>query len=276
MKMLTLIPAGLLLLVLCCSNKNYDNPLSIQQKMNLLTHHLTLHLQSETERDIIRKHNIRSASFVKVNDKHGTKDSTTFIEYDTEGRVKNLTTSRCNTLGCTLFKVRQQFHYTDNKIQRFGVYTFNRKYKWTKEYWMLKDTSELSLFHWENFSYNGDTTIIKSSLMKWKYVINNEGKILNEISDNNTRNKIINAKHEVTYLYSDSTTSLIMNDSEMKDEMFLQMKVKDENTFSVYQKSPYIKSIIEVKFNDIGLISEEIVYENDVLKSITKVNYSYE
>lgn len=113
--------------------------------------------QNNEEIELIKKHKIKSISYISFGNDSTDIDSLTYVEYDLEGRILRRTTKENTTQGCLPYMMRQEFAYEGNKIKKVTDYTFKYVANSTLENWLLRDTTQLEMFDWEDYSYNGDT-----------------------------------------------------------------------------------------------------------------------
>lgn len=156
------------------------------------------HLQSNKEIGLIEKHGIKSMSFIKQKVNSTELDSLTYIEFDRKGRMVRRTTKENTSIGCFANIYRQEYIYDDNRLKKVNIYTFKYKNNSVLENWLETDTSRLLLFDWENYTYDGDTTIVESGYATWKYIKDKNNSIIQQLIFVKTNNQITSFNYTPT------------------------------------------------------------------------------
>jgi lipopolysaccharide export LptBFGC system permease protein LptF len=226
------------------------------------------HLQSGKSKEIISKNKISSMSFIKEYTDSVRIDSLTYLEFDKEGKlIRKTYYDEC--LDRTL---RQTFNYINERIVRVDHYTYLYKPSFVREYWMEEDTTFLSRFDWEDYTYNGDTIIVESGAAVWEYIIDKN----NVIKQNQVTLKTNNQKNKVLYIRIPQGIQLEMNrelygsnEKDQKKYLVSMNKVVEEHTLS----GSFTQT--EDLYNNNGLLEIRNHYKDGVLKAITKIVYTY-
>jgi len=229
------------------------------------------HFQSPLEQQLLVKYKIKAAAFVTERILKNEIDSTTYLLFDELGNIKSRTTTECTTVGCLPFRIRQEYIYNDNRISKIIDYTFKYKFKYVLDYWMLRDTNNLSIFDWEDYVYNNDTIKIESGSQAFEYVIDINGNVISK----KLRAKSNDQISEVKYHHSNSNIVWeIKNDLPSKSSE-VNFKVTDNNKVLFTRKiTPQKIYSTEYIFNGEGLLAEILDYLNSNIESKTKVTYT--
>ena len=134
--------------------------------------------QNNEEIELIKKHKVKSVSYIAQNISVNEIDSLTFVEYDIDGKILRRTTKENTTQGCLPYMMRQEFTYEVNRIKKVTDYTFKFVANSTLENWLLRDTTKLEMFDWEDYTYNGDTVIVESGFAIHTYFKDDKGNII--------------------------------------------------------------------------------------------------
>ena len=260
--------------LLSCSHEQKEVHLSNSQMLDVLVSGTSSHIRSDVSTQLMCENNIRSIYAIEKNFEDSKVDTTTYSEYDSDGRLVRRTTSKCTTIGCLPFPVRQEFQYDGNRVKRMGVYTFKNKYKYMQGYFDEKDTGKLMLFHFENYTYKDDTIYVESSLWRWKYIKNQEDKLIFESSAEKLNNRK-NLNDGLTYIYSDSSVvSKVKKDSLNDMEYEIYNLVNDSTVALTYKNFPAAENtMIEFKFGKNGLLDVLTTYEKE--KAVKKEWFVY-
>ena len=108
--------------------------------------------QNNEEIELIKKHKVKSVSYIAHNIAVNEIDSLTFVEYDMDGKILRRTTMENTTQGCLPYMMRQEFSYEGDRIKKVTNYTFKYVANSTLENWLLTDTTKLKMFDWEDSS----------------------------------------------------------------------------------------------------------------------------
>lgn len=259
------------ILINCCQNNIGDSPLSNEQMLEIALYHNLHHFQSETEIELFKRNNIKSVSYVRYSQTNSKIDSLTFLEIDKNGRISSKTTNECTTVGCLLYTIRQIYNFHDGNIVRMDDYTFKRKYSNKIDYWMERDTSRLSKFDWEDYTYLKDTVVVESASQKWTLVKNPYGKVISK----KLTFKMSNQFSLINYSYEQSKIIENLINDFMDEPLRYKYSVTDKNIV-MYSVDNNDNSIRRKKymFNAKGLLSNIYFFQNDILKSETIINYS--
>ena len=253
-------------------NKENDFELSNTDVLEVVLSYNLMHLQSDKEIELFKKNKIKSIAFVSENIESGRRDSTTFLEYDLDGKILQRTTSECTTVGCLPYVIRQIFTYTDSRIKTMSNYTFNNNHISTNEKWHIADLSKLTKFDWEDYSYNGDTITVESGPSIHKYIHDNYGKPTGMSLRAKTNNQTI----EKSFEYSDSSI-VILSKTDNSSSQYISKLVVLKNKVSLYQitdSASYL--VLEFIFNIDGLLEAKNYYDKkDELNKRSLVSYTY-
>jgi hypothetical protein len=253
-----------------CTKEQKSIPINKQDILEIAFSHNFQHFQSALEQQLFAKYNIKSAAYITERISTNEIDSTTYLVFDKLGRIKSRTTTECTTIGCLPYRIRQEYIYNDNRISKINDYTFKYKYKDVSEYWMLRDTNELSKFDWEDYIYEKDTIRIESGSQAFEYVIDKNGNVISK----KIRVKTNNQKSEVGYHHTGSKIVWVIKGYRPDKSSEVNYKLIDENKvlFTIKMTPQKIYST-EYIFADNGLLVEIINYENGNTESKTKVKY---
>ncbi|MFH1194144.1 MAG: hypothetical protein V1720_00450 [bacterium] len=261
--------------LLSCSHEQKEVHLSNKQKLEMLVGNSTPHLISNVFMKLLHENNIRSIYDIEKNLKDSQIDTTTYIEYDSEGRIVRRTTSECTTIGCLPFPVRQEFEYEGEKVKRMGVYTFKNKYKYMQDYFDEKDMSKLTLFHFENYTYKDDTIYVESSLCKWKYIKDTAGKLTFSSSAAAKSLNEVNLNDGISYFYYDSSAVSKVKGDSLNDMEYENYKVINHSTVILTFKNFPLgeNTMVEFKLGKNGLLDAIDSYKNE--KAVKKEWFVY-
>lgn len=269
-KTILLIPFLLSIILINCSKEvislnGYEKAIldnSLYQSIPLL--------QSESESQILKKNQIKSLSLVIfMNDDE--PDSVTYIEYDTEGRMIYRTTTENVGAACLPYWHRQEFIYENNKLKKVNYYTFKYKTDFILEKWMIKDTSQLILFDWGDYSYNGDTTIIELGWAIWKFIMDENGNIINQTVLVKTNNQLL----DIRYSYSGlGITAEAKDNIVILEPVFTKYNVENNIALKTFEGRAH-KHLEEYVYDSNGLPLLRILKMDGETKSKAVVSYSY-
>ncbi|NOX64894.1 MAG: hypothetical protein GXO85_03635 [Chlorobi bacterium] len=246
-------------------------PINESEMLEIVLYNGLHHFQSKTEQNLFRKNKIKSVSFVKNILSTSEVDSLTFLEIDKNGRIKIKTTNECTTVGCLPYTIRQIYNFHNGEIVRMDDYVFKRKYSNKFGYWLEKDTSRLSKFDWEDYTYLKDTILVESASQKWTIVRNSSGKIISKKLTFNTGNQysLVNYSYYKSKIIENSLSNF------MEEPVRSEYSVTDFNIVTyLYDISNDVTRRKEYKFNAKGLLSNIYYFQNDSLKAETTINYS--
>jgi len=227
-------------------------------------------LQSESERETLKKNQIKSLSLV-IYMTEEEPDSVTFIEFDTEGKMFYRTTTENVGAACLPYWHRQEFIYENNKLKKVNYYTFKYKTHSVLEKWMLKDTSQLILFDWGDYSYNSDTTIIESGWAIWKFIKDENGVIIKQTVLAKTNNQLL----DIGYSYSGLGITEEAKDNIVSIEPIFTKYNVENNIVLKINEGRVNKYLEEYVYDSIGLPITRIFYLNGDITSRAEISYSY-
>jgi hypothetical protein len=261
----------ILYLLISCTNEQKSAAINKKDILEIAFSYHFQHFQSPLEQQLLLKYKIKSAAFVTERILKNEIDSTTYLFYDKEGRLKSRTTTECTTVGCLPYRIRQEYIYNGNRINRINDYTFKYKYKYVSYYWMLSDLNALSIFDWEDYIYKNDTIRIESGSQAFEYVVDKNENIISKKLRTKTNNQMV----EVEYHHSNSNIVWeIKNDLPDKSSE-VNYKVTDNNKVLFTRKiTPQKIYSTEYIFNGEGLLAEILDYVNNNIESKTKVTYT--
>lgn len=222
--------------------------------------------------DFIKKNSIKTISIVAKDLTTEKEDSLTYLEFNDEGKIIRRNTIECTTLGCLPYNNRQVYSYKDGKIDRIDQYTFANNSKPTLYYWMLRDTSKMNLFDWEDFSYKGDSVFSESAISSWIFV--------NDSNDNFVyRSLMVNsAKHnkiENNFSYTDSA---IQTSSKgwLSDNVYRRTIKLTDNGIKIFdEENDEMKLIQKWHMNSKGLPKSIDTYSDGKQKRIITLEYTF-
>jgi hypothetical protein len=227
-------------------------------------------LQNNEEIELIKKHKIKSVSYIVYNVSKKEIDSLTFVEYDVDGKILRRTTKENTTQGCLPYMMRQEFSYEGDRIKKVTDYTFKYVANSTLENWLLKDTTKLLMFDWEDYTYIGDTIIVESGFATHTYFKDDKGNIIKQKTLAKTN------KQELTCFYEFEEAAVIekVNRSGYEDPSFIEYLVDNNSVLQKYSNSDN-EYLTEFNFDENGLLKSRTYYLNENKERFIEVNYSY-
>ncbi len=260
---LTILAAG-------CSNEvtsldNYEKAILNNTFMRSIPQ-----LQSPDGCSLFKENKIKTISYVVLKNDGSEVDSMTYVELDKDGKMIYRTTKDNVGLGCLPYMHRQKFFYDNDKIKKVLDFTFKYKSNSVIDKWMLKDTSQLNLFDWQDYSYIGDTTTVKTGFGIYKFVKASDGNFIKQTVLAKTNNQL----NVFDYEYYGSTILAHLN-APTYDSPIDSKYVVDENRVTVSFRRDNDKFLKEYEYDSDGLIRSEKLYINGKIESITWVTYTY-
>lgn len=227
-------------------------------------------LQSNTVIELLKKHRVKSLSFVTQRTDSALLDSVRYEEFDKEGKIIRRTTIENTTQGCLPYMMRQEFTYDGDRIKKVTNYVFKYVANSVLENWMIKDTTKLKMFDWEDYSYNGDTIIVEAGFSITKFVKDSTGNIIKQTLRAKTNNQIL----DIDYDYSNSAIHTQMTNQEDIESNVINYEI-NKNVFNEDWEINDKKYQEELIFDTTGLLKTRIRYLNGEQTSKTIVTYSY-
>lgn len=227
-------------------------------------------LQSNTVTELLKKHRVKSLSFVTQRKDSALLDSVRYEEFDKEGKIIRRTTTENTTQGCLPYMNRQEFKYDGDRIKKVTHYTFKYIARSILENWILKDTTKLIMFDWEDYSYSGDTITVEAGVSISKFIKDSNGNIIIETLRAKTNNQLLVTDYE----YSNSKIHTQMTNQDDIENNDKNYEIK-QNTFIENFEINDNKYREELIFDVTGLLKSRIRYLNGKEESRTIVTYSY-
>lgn len=226
--------------------------------------------QNNEEIELIKKHKIKSISYISFGNDSTDIDSLTYVEYDLEGRILRRTTKENTTQGCLPYMMRQEFAYEGNKIKKVTDYTFKYVANSTLENWLLRDTTQLEMFDWEDYSYNGDTVVVESGFAIHTYIKDDKGNIIKRTTLAKTN------KQSLTCTYELDETVVIerIHNSLYEDFSTMEYSVDKNSVLQKYNSNDN-EYLTEFNFDEKGFIKSKTYYLNENKERFIVANYSY-
>jgi len=227
-------------------------------------------IHNSEEIELIKNNKVKSISYIVHNFSRNEVDSITFVEYDMDGKILRRTTKENFTQGCLPYIIRQEFIYEKDRIKKVNDYTFKYVAKSTLENWLHTDTTQLKLFDWEDYSYNGDTLVVESGFAIHTYVIDEKENILKRTIVTKTDK----AKTEFEYNYDDEFISqkshILGYENPIMTEYIFDKNIVQEK-FNRDDKD----YLIEYSFDESGLLQSKTLYQDKNKKVQVIVNFNY-
>jgi len=226
--------------------------------------------QNNEEIELIKTHKVKSISYISFDNDSTDIDSLTFIEYDLNGRILRRTTKENTTQGCLPYMMRQEFTYEDNRIKKVTDYTFKYVANSTLENWLLRDTTKLEMFDWEDYTYNGDTVIVESGFATHTYFNDDKGNIIKRTTLAKTN------KQELTCFYEFEESAVIekADRSGYEDSSIIEYLVDKNSVLQKYNNGNDVY-LTELNFDDNGLLKSKTYFLNKEKEAHIIANYSY-
>jgi len=226
--------------------------------------------QNNEEIELIKKHKVKSVSYIAQNIAVNEIDSLTFVEYDIDGKILRRTTKENTTQGCLPYMMRQEFTYEVNRIKKVTDYTFKFVANSTLENWLLRDTTKLEMFDWEDYSYNGDTVVVESGFAIHTYIKDDKGNIIKRTTLAKTN------KQSLTCTYELDETVVIerIHNSLFEDFSTMEYSVDKNSVLQKYSSNDN-EYLTEFNFDEKGFIKSKTYYLNENKERFIVANYSY-
>ena len=257
------------LLLFGCSKKEQSFHLDTVDLLSIAYSHSLIHIQTQSEIRVLKKNKVKATSVIIEGDKSEEPDSTTFLQYDRNGRLISRTTSECSSMGCLPYDIRQTFIYSNDTIRAMNDYFFKYKKKSTLEYWLTKDTSNLRFVYDELYTYKNDTIIVDEMPAIIKYVKDKKGRIIEVRLDIKTNDQF--SVNKISY--TDST--ILRNAANLHG---LEIKLKytyNKKSNCVYLQNINGKKLIKWSFNSNGLPVNITNYNNGKISSKEVLKYYF-
>lgn len=226
--------------------------------------------QNNEEIELIKKHKVKSVSYIAQNIAVNEIDSLTFVEYDIDGKILRRTTKENTTQGCLPYMMRQEFTYEGDRIKKVTDYTFKYVANSTLENWMLRDTTKLEMFDWEDYTYKTDSIIVESGFAIHTYIKDQKGDVVKRTTITKTDKKMRSYEYEFNDAIVREKVDLpYYNDSQIIDYIVDKNSVlqKYNNGNDVY--------LTELNFDDNGLLKSKTYFLNKEKEAHIIANYSY-
>lgn len=227
-------------------------------------------IHNDEEIKLIKNNKVKSISYIAYNFTRDETDSLTFVEYDMEGKVLRRTTKENFTQGCLPYMIRKEFIYEGNRIKKVNDYTFKYVAKSTLENWLLKDTTKLKLFDWEDYTYKGDTIIVESGFAIHTYVKDHEGNVIKRTVTTKTD------KVTSTFEYEFNDESIVQESTSPSfDNTIITDYFFDKNIIKEKYNINNKDYLIEYMFDENGLLKSKSYYQDKNKKTQIIVSYTY-
>jgi hypothetical protein len=226
--------------------------------------------QNNEEIELIKKYKVKSVSYILFGNDITDVDSLTFVEYDVDGKILRRTTKENTTQGCLPYMMRQEFDYDGDRIKKVTDYTFKYVANSTIENWLLRDTTKLVMFDWEDYTYNGDTVIVESGFAIHTYFSDAKGNIIKRTTLAKTN------KQKLTCFYEFEEEAVIekVNRSGYEDSSIIEYLVDKNSVLQKYNNKDD-EYLTEFNFGENGLLKSKTYYLNENKERFIVANYSY-
>lgn len=225
------------------------------------------YFQSENENSLLKKQQIKTISYVALFKDSLKPDSIAFVELDKEGRMIRRTTKDNIGLGCLPYMVRQEFEYEADKLKKVSTYTFKYKPNYVLENWLLRDTSQLVLVDWFDYSYQQDTIFMKAGYADFRFIKDGKGDIIQQSSKATSNQQV----HKISYKHSGNAIECEISDSHYPDIMKTNLQVAGNEVTESYKGGRSCKFI----YDDNGLLSSESIFDGEKLIYKMQVSYTF-
>jgi hypothetical protein len=226
--------------------------------------------QNNEEIELIKTHKVKSISYISFDNDSTDIDSLTFIEYDLNGRILRRTTKENTTQGCLPYMIRQEFTYEGDRIKKVTDYTFKNVANSTLENWLLRDTTMLLLFDWEDYSYSGDTITVESGGLIHTYIKDQKGDVIKRTTMTKSDKKL----HNYEYEFNDESVVERFDSPSYADIQTFNYFVDKNLVFDIYSTNDK-EYTTEYVFDEKGLIKSKTYYVNEKKERFIVANYSY-
>ena len=218
-----------------------------------------------------KDHNIKTVSFVAKDYEKNKVDSLAYLEINNDGKLITRTTKECTTIGCLPYMNRQEYFYSNNKINRIDVYVFRNNKQSALSEWLKPDTSEFYKFDWNTYSYEGDTIFVDTGIALYKYLTDHNDNIIFRVMHIKNSNQIV----YTNISYTDST--IIFKDKfNFGDTTLIEYCKMKNNHIELWSLNNKDSELVkEWIFNSTGLVNEIYNYRNGKIISKTKLSYTF-
>ena len=226
--------------------------------------------QNNEEIELIKKHKVKSISYILVNSDSAMIDSLTFVEYDMDGKIQRRTTKENTTQGCLPYMMRQEFTYEGDRIKKVTDYTFKYVANSTLENWLLRDTTQLEMFDWEDYTYKGDTVVVESGFAIHTYIKDQKGDVIKRTTLTKSDKKL----HSYEYEFNDGSVVEKFDSPSYADTQIMSLFVDNNLVRDIYstKDKEYTKEYI---FDERGLIKSKTYHLNENKQRFIVASYSY-
>ncbi len=226
--------------------------------------------QNDEEIELIKKHKVKSVSYIAHIVSRNEIDSLTYVEYDMDGKILRRTTKENTTQGCLPYMMRQEFTYEGDRIIKVTDYTFKYVANSTLENWLLTDTTKLKMFDWEDYSYIGDTVVVESGFAIHTYFKDDKGNIIKRTTLVKTN------KQELTCFYEFEESAVIekIDRSGYENSSIVEYLVDKNSVLQNYNNNDN-EYLTEFKFDENGLLKSKTYYLNENKERYIEANYSF-
>ncbi|HMN24944.1 MAG TPA: hypothetical protein PKE38_10610 [Ignavibacteriaceae bacterium] len=225
--------------------------------------------QNNEEIELIKKHKVKSISYILVNSDSTKIDSLTYVEFDLDGKILRRTTKENTTQGCLPYMMRQEFNYDGKRIKKVTDYTFKYVVNSVLENWLQRDTT-LEMFDWEDYTYKGDTIIVESGASIQTFFKDQKGNVIKRTTLTKTDKKL----HIHEYEFNDGSVVAKFYSPSYDDIQIMNYFI-DKNFVRESYSTKDKKYKEELIFDTDCLLKTRIQYLNDEPTSKTIVTYSY-
>jgi len=226
--------------------------------------------QNNEEIELIKTHKVKSISYISFDNDSTNIDSLTFIEYDLNGRILRRTTKENTTQGCLPYMMRQEFTYEGDRIKKVTDYTFKYVANSTLENWLLRDTTMLEMFDWEDYTYNGDTVVVESGFETHTYFKDDKDNIVKRstVAKTNKQERIC------FYEFEESAVIEKIDRSGYEDSAIIEYLVDKNSVLQKYNNNDNVY-LTEFNFDENGFLKSKTYYSNENKERFIEANYSY-
>ena len=226
--------------------------------------------QNDEEIELIKKNKVKSVSYISHIVSRNEIDSLTFIEYDMDGKILRRTTKENTTQGCLPYMMRQEFAYDGDRIIKVTDYTFKYVANSILENWLLRDTTKLEMFDWEDYTYNGDTVIVESGFVVHTYIKDQKGDVIKRTAMTKTDKKL----HSYEYEFNNGSV-VEKFDSPSYDDIQVMNYFIEKNLVRESYSTKDKEYTTEYVFDEKGFIKSKTYYLNEKKERFIVANYFY-